>query len=50
MLDIGQYILGAIVFIVSAYIITVIKSFLIKFFQEKSKEFPLKLVKQFGTR
>lgn len=48
MLDIGQYILGAIVFIVSAYIITVIKSFLIKFFQEKSKEFSLKLVKQFG--
>lgn len=48
MLDIGQYILGALIFIVSAYVITIIKSFLVRLFQDKSKDFPLKLVKQFG--
>ncbi len=48
MLRIGQYILGAVIFIVLAYIITIVKNFLIKFSQEKLGEFYYKALKQFG--
>jgi len=48
MLRIGQYILGAVIFIVLAYIITIVKNFLIKFSQEKLGEFYYKSLKQFG--
>jgi len=48
MLRIGQYILGAVIFIILAYIITIVKNFLIKFSQEKLGEFYYKALKQFG--
>ncbi|HNP79628.1 MAG TPA: mechanosensitive ion channel family protein [Candidatus Pacearchaeota archaeon] len=48
MLRIGQYILGVVIFIILAYIITIVKNFLIKFSQEKLGEFYYKALKQFG--
>ncbi len=47
-LEIGQYIIGAIIFIFSAYILTMIKSLLIKAFKEKPKTSFSKVFQQIG--
>lgn len=44
----GQYIIGAIIFIFSAYILTMIKFLLIRLFKEKPKSFLPKIIQQIG--
>jgi len=47
-MDIGQYILGLVIFIFSAYILTILKSLMIRFFKKNVGEFAAKFIEQFG--
>jgi small-conductance mechanosensitive channel len=47
-MNFGQYILGLVIFICSAYVLTLFKSLLIKFFEAWVGEFAAKFIKLFG--